>query len=228
MGFPGDSNSKESACNTEDLRLIPGLGRSLEKEIWEPTPLFLPGNPLDRGAWQGTVHGVAKSRKQLSDYHLLIPCNNLVSISCRYWIWQIGYSQKRENLVTFDKMKNIEAVGPSIPWKIIKGTYTSSLKDRHCKHKAWSENILEYLLHVCPLINAAAAAAAAKSLQSCPTLCDPIDGSPPGSPVPGILQARTLEWVAISFSNAWKWKVTWSRSVMSDPQWSINNFKTQS
>ena len=48
-----------------------------------------------------------------------------------------------------------------------------------------------------------AAAAAAKSLQSYPTLCDPIDGSPPGSHVPGILQARTLEWVAISFSNAW-------------------------
>ena len=51
------------------------------------------------------------------------------------------------------------------------------------------------------------AAAAAKPLQSCPTLCNPIDGSPPGSPVPGILQARTLEWVAISFSNASKWKV---------------------
>ena len=51
------------------------------------------------------------------------------------------------------------------------------------------------------------AAAAAKSLQSCPTLCDSRDGSPPGSPVSGILQARTLEWVAISFSNAWKWKV---------------------
>ena len=49
--------------------------------------------------------------------------------------------------------------------------------------------------------------AAAESLQSCPTLCDPIDGSPPGSPVPGIIQARTLEWVGISFSNAWKWKV---------------------
>ena len=56
-------------------------------------------------------------------------------------------------------------------------------------------------------VAAAAAAAAAKSLQSCPTLCDPIDASPPGSPVPGILQARTLERVAISFSNAWKWKV---------------------
>ena len=58
-------------------------------------------------------------------------------------------------------------------------------------------------LKFCP----SSAAAAAKSLQSCPTLCNPIDGSPPGSPVPGILQARTLEWVAISFSNAWKWKV---------------------
>ena len=53
----------------------------------------------------------------------------------------------------------------------------------------------------------AATAAAAKSLQSCPSLCDPIDGSPPGSPIPGILQARTLKWVAISFSSAWKWKM---------------------
>ena len=58
-----------------------------------------------------------------------------------------------------------------------------------------------------PLCTAAAAAAAAKSLQLCPTLCDPIDSSPPGFPVPGILQARTVEWVAIAFSNAGKWKV---------------------
>ena len=63
--------------------------------------------------------------------------------------------------------------------------------------RAWKLNLLFF----------PAAAAAAKSLQSCPTLYDPIDGSPPGSPVPGILQAKTLEWVAISFSNAWKWKV---------------------
>ena len=52
------------------------------------------------------------------------------------------------------------------------------------------------------ILRVVAAAAAAKSLQLCPTLCDPIDGSPPGSPIPGILQARTLEWVAISLSNA--------------------------
>ena len=61
--------------------------------------------------------------------------------------------------------------------------------------------------HITKEAAAAAAAAAAKSLQSCPTLCDPREGSLPGSPFPGILQARTPEWVAISFSNAWKWKV---------------------
>ena len=61
--------------------------------------------------------------------------------------------------------------------------------------------ILEVRLNL-PSYAQVAAAAAAKSLQSCPTLCDPIDGSPPGSPIPGILQARTLEWVTISFSNA--------------------------
>ena len=59
-----------------------------------------------------------------------------------------------------------------------------------------------FLLWLCPFV----AAAAAKSLQLCPTLCHPIGGSPPGSPIPGILQERMLEWVAISFSNAWKWK----------------------
>ena len=69
-----------------------------------------------------------------------------------------------------------------------------------CKTKGKKEFIYTFLIHI-------AAAAAAKLLQSCLTPCDPIDGSPPGSPVPGILQARTLEWVAISFSNAWKWKV---------------------
>ena len=65
----------------------------------------------------------------------------------------------------------------------------------------WSRIALHCSVYFC------LAAAAAKSIQSCPTLCDPTDSSPPGSPVPGILQARRLEWVAISFSNAWKWKV---------------------
>ena len=66
---------------------------------------------------------------------------------------------------------------------------------------------LYYLLLPCKKQNQKCNTAATKAPQSCLTLCDPRDGSPPGSPVPGILQARTLEWVAISFSNAWKWKV---------------------
>ena len=65
----------------------------------------------------------------------------------------------------------------------------------------------QILYHLSNQGSPAAAAAAAKSLQSYPTLCNPIGSSPPGSPFPGILQARILEWVAISFSNAWKWKV---------------------
>ena len=71
----------------------------------------------------------------------------------------------------------------------------------------WCSKLNSWHLSLFALLLPAAAAAAAKSLQSCPTLCDPVDGSPPGSPIPGILKARTLEWVAISFSNAWKWKV---------------------
>ena len=81
-----------------------------------------------------------------------------------------------------------------------------------CKESDTTERLSLYVHYICVCMYTriymyAAAAAAAKSLQSCPTLCDPIDGTLPGSPVPGILQARTLEWVAISFSNAWKWKV---------------------
>ena len=76
--------------------------------------------------------------------------------------------------------------------------YKGNLKKKHCFYILY-----QVLLFKSPIINTAAA----KSLQSCPTLCDPIDDSPPGSPVPGILQARTLEWVAISFSSAWKWEV---------------------
>jgi len=84
---------------------------------------------------------------------------------------------------------------------------------RYCKiHHFASECHWDYPYNTV----AAAAPAAAKSLQLCPCLCNPIDGSPPGSPIPGILQARTLEWVAISFSNAWKWKVAQLCLTLSD------------
>ena len=72
---------------------------------------------------------------------------------------------------------------------------------------SWSSQFTCYWSLAWRILSITLLACVAKSLQSCPTLCDPIDGSPPDSPVPGILQARTPEWVAISFSNAWKWKV---------------------
>ena len=83
---------------------------------------------------------------------------------------------------------------------------------KHICRKFWGD---KYYFFFFQYLVSYPAAAAAKSLQSCLTLCNPTDGSPLGSSVPGILQARTLEWVAISFSNAWKWK-KWSRSVVSD------------
>ena len=94
-----------------------------------------------------------------------------------------------------------------------------------------TKSYYKLIRYLCLLLYLAAAAAAAKSLQSCPTLCDPLDGSPPGSPVPGILQARTLEWVAISFSNAGKWKVkvkSLSRVRLSETPWTAAHQATPS
>ena len=97
----------------------------------------------------------------------------------------------------------------------------TSKSTRHCP--LWAHSSSPLFLIMSPQSRCtrhiAAAAATAKSLQKCPTLCNPIDSSPPGSPVPGILLARTLEEVAISFSKAWKWKWNWSRSVESNTLW---------
>ena len=90
---------------------------------------------------------------------------------------------------------------------LLQGVFTQELNLRLSNLLHWQLDSLPQCHLGRPVLHIAAASAAAESFQSCQTLCDPIDGSPPGSPVPGILQARTLEWVAISFSNAWKVKV---------------------
>ena len=96
-------------------------------------------------------------------------------------------------------MQRMLAIWSLVPLPLLNPVWTSgSSQFTYCWSLGW--RIWGITLLAC-------AAAAAKLLQSCPTLCNPIDGSPPGFPVPGILQARTLEWVAISFSNACKWKV---------------------
>ena len=103
------------------------------------------------------------------------------------------------NSLAFSMIQLMFAIWSLVPLPFLKPAWTSgSSKFMYCWSLAW--RILSIILLAC-------AAAAAKSLQLCLTLCDPIDGSPPGFPIPGILQARTLEWVAIFFSNAWKWKM---------------------
>ena len=112
--------------------------------------------------------------------------SNLSLLHCRQILYHLSH-QYRANIICS---------------MLIVGKLKQKKKKRNCKNNVGY--IWNNLVKMTPAAAAAAAAAAAKSLQSCLTLCDPIDSSPPGSAVHGILQARTLEWVAISFSNAWK------------------------
>ena len=128
--------------------------------------------------------------------------NNYAYIDCSHVrnenLWNIWQRQSRKSREQ-DCQKKLGNVSP--------GTQTSDLSILPRTTRQLLGSIATLLLYNPGVANRFMAVAAAKLLQSCPTLCDPIDSSPPGSPVPGVLQARTLEWVAISFSNAWKWKV---------------------
>ena len=128
-----------------------------------------------------------------------------------YFMASPPYSLSSQNL-----QNNLTTVGFHLSFLSLAKTWTPCTGEPRISHsldKVWRKlkmtvesTTLKTLRQQQLLQGLLNSAAAAKSLQSCPTLCDPRDGSPPGSPVPGILQA-TLEWVAISFSNAWKWKV---------------------
>ena len=135
---------------------------------------------MDREAWCAAVHGVTKSQTQLSDWTELN--HSLTHPSQKSgFIVNVSFS-----LTCAHSFHTLNA--PDFTSNTFSKSVPSSL---YSLPETW----------VClPWITAAAA-------KSCPTLCNPTDGSPPGSPVPGILQARILEWVAIAFSNAWKWKV---------------------
>ena len=137
------------------------------------------GNLLDRGPWWATVHGVTKRQTWLSNW------------ACMHHVHQEMNGWRRCHTHTHTHIY----------------TYIHTYKRILFSYKKEWNSVIFNNVDEPRGYYAAAAAAAAKSLQSCPTLCDPIDGSPPGSPIPGILKAGTLEWVAISFSNAWKWKV---------------------
>ena len=127
------------------------------------------------------------------------------------------------NQPIFHKKADIHGSQNYLGIRVMKGKWALNLYSPRVSHSIskYKEGIVSSWLSSIPLIfTVSSAAAAAKSLQSCSTLCDPIDGSPPGSPISGILQARTLEWVAISFSNTWKWKVkVKSCLTLSDTPW---------
>ena len=137
---------------------------------------------MDREVWRAAIHGVAKSWTRLSDWTELNWWSHCHLLCC------FGF-----NFINVFYVSHLEK-SFSICWRaglVVLNSLSFCLSVKLLISPSYLNEIL---------------AAAAKSLQSCPTLCNPIDGSPPGSSVPGILQARTLEWVAISFSNAWKWK----------------------
>ena len=112
-------------------------------------------------------------------------------------VWSLGWEDPLE--------KEITTRSSVLPWRIPWTQWATV----HEVTKSWTTAKQNIYWEILRILNPSKTwtAAAAKLLQLCPTLCNPIDGSPPGSPVPGILQARTLEWAAISFSSAWKWKV---------------------
>ena len=123
----------------------------------------------------------------------------------KYWSFNFNISPSNEHsgLISF-RMDWLHSLA-------VKGTLKSLLQHQSSKASVLQHWVFFTVQLSHPYMNTEKTipltAAAAKSLQSCPTLCDPIDSSPQGSPVPGILQARILEWIVISFSNAWKWKM---------------------
>ena len=196
-GFPGGSVNKEFTCNAEDADSIPGSRKSPGEGCANPLWYSCLENIMD---WSYSPWG-RRVRHDLSD-----------------WACTMEY---------YSALRKKEILSFTTTWMKLEDIMLSEVsqtqKDKSCmvsliwgvkktKSQQQTQNAELILTGNSMMVAAAAAAAkslvaAAKSLQLCSTLCDPIDGSPPGSAVPGILQARTLEWVAISFSNAWKWKV---------------------
>ena len=143
-------------------------------------------NPRDRGAWWAAIYGVTQSRTRLP--------------------WLSSSSSMISKKIPFFFLVMMDLFSVIFVLKQFSGSWSPPAMGHNCYSVRWSIHWLQ-IIGFPHLVVFVVPAAAAKSLRSCPTLCNPINGSPPGSAVPGILQARTLEWVAVSFSNAWKWKV---------------------
>ena len=170
-------------------------------------------NPMDGGAWWAAVHGVSKSRTRPSDFTFTSHFHVLKEMATHSSVlaWKIPGTGEPGGLPSMGSHRvghdwsDLEAAAAAAAVPSFAQNYVFEICLMNCFRIPHPKYFIITAWH--HVVQSSAAAAAAKSLQSCPTLCHPIDGSRPCSPVPGIFQARTLEWVAISFSNAWKWKV---------------------
>ena len=126
------------------------------------------------------------------------------------WCFSLPYSFY-SSLTSKDTLWNLSLLSSLGVWNVLFSVWLTEALSKSTSQSLSFYFLLQSLISWLPCLvlcpGTEMYAAPAKSLHSCPTLCDPVDGSPPGSPVPGILQARVLEWVAIAFSNEWKWKV---------------------
>ena len=173
---------------TWETRFDPGVRKIPWRRAWQPTPVFLPRE----SPWTEEPGGLQSVGLQRVGHDWATKHNNTTSPQQEMWVWSLDQEgHLEENMATHSSILTWV-----MPWTEEPGRL-QSIGSQRVRHN-WSDLAWKHSVIL---------AATAKSLQSRPTLCDPIDGSPPGSPVPGILQARTLEWVAISFSNAWNWKV---------------------
>ena len=195
-GFPGGSDGKAFACNAGDTASIPGSERSPWRRKWQPAPVFLPGKFHGQ---RGLAGYSSWNQRVRYDWATNTWCEWLQSLmeDC---LSQLKYS-----------LLSLPSSWPSLTcWPI------HIIYPMNAICFSLSLMVTRYSSCIQTACNLGKDYFAAKSPQSCPTLCDPIEGSPLGSSVPGILQARTLEWLPFPspMHESEKWK--WSRSVVPD------------
>ena len=198
---------EESACQGGRCGFNPWVGKISWRKKWQPTPVLLPGESRDRGTWKADrgarkamVHRVAKTQTWLNVHACRSPQTGT-------WTPVSGLQPSQNPVWDSTHMSGTWTQPKSTVFQLRSHTWFRDLMKlrflSHCRKNSLRDKVIgKKWIYLERDIPHRQCAAAAKSLQLCPTLCDPIDGSPPCSPIPGILQARTLEWVAISFSNA--------------------------